>query len=93
MGPVVHDPATDFCHTCGMADQRRYTLHEIADFRGEFHAIADKLATVELQLDQLAQKIPTRKEHARDALGIILVTALLTTLVVLCFSGYWHFRL
>jgi hypothetical protein len=73
-----------------MADHRTYTLHEIGDFRGKFHAIADELETVKLQLDQLAQKIPTRREHARDALGIIFATAVLTTLAVLWFTGYWH---
>ena len=78
---------------CGMADQRMYTLHEIADFRGEFHAIADKLETVKLQLDQLAQKIPTRRERARNALRIIFCTAVLTTLAILCFAEYWHWYL
>ena len=77
----------------GMAEQRTYTLHEIADFRGELHALAVKLETVELQLDQLAQKLLIRREHARDALGISLVTAMLATLLVLWFTGYWHVNL
>jgi hypothetical protein len=77
----------------GMAEQRTYTLHEIADFLGELHAIAVKLETVELQLDQLNQKISTRKEHARDALGISLMTAMLATLAILWFTGYWHLSL
>lgn len=76
-----------------MADQRKYALHEIADFRGEFQAIAHKLETVELQLDKLAQKIAARRGHARDTLGITFATAVLTTLAVLWFTGHWHFGL
>jgi hypothetical protein len=91
--PVFMIRQPTFAIPGGMADQRTYTLHEIADFRGEFHAIADKLETVKLQLDQLAQKIPTRRDHARGALGIIFCTAVLTTLAVLWFTGYWHFCL
>jgi len=54
----------------------------------KFRSIADKVETVKVQLDQLTQKIPTRKEHARDALGIIFCTVVLTTLAVLWFTGY-----
>jgi hypothetical protein len=38
-------------------------------------------------------RIPTRKEHARNTLGIIFATAMLTTLAVLWFTGYWRYCL
>ena len=41
---------------------------------------------------QLA-RIPTRKEQARNALGIIFATAMLRTLAVLWFTGYWRYCL
>ena len=41
---------------------------------------------------QLA-RIPTRKEQARNTLGIIFATAMLTTLAVLWFTGYWRYCL
>jgi len=63
-----------------------FTLHEIADARGELTAIANELEFVNAQLARL----PTRKEDARNTLGIIFATAMLTTLAVLCFIGYWH---
>ena len=53
-------------------------------------------ATIESDLQflmaQLA-RIPTRKEQARNTLGIILATATLTTLAVLWFTGYWRYCL
>ena len=53
-------------------------------------------ATIESDLQflmaQLA-RIPTRKEQARNALGIIFATAMLTTLAVLWFTGYWRYCL
>jgi hypothetical protein len=38
-------------------------------------------------------RIPTRKEQARNTLGIIFATAMLTTLAVLWFTGYWRYCL
>ena len=38
-------------------------------------------------------RIPTRKEQARNALGIIFATAMLTTLAVLWFTGFWRYCL
>jgi hypothetical protein len=43
-------------------------------------------------MSQLA-RIPTRREQARSALAIILTTAMLTTLAVLWFTGYWRYCL
>jgi hypothetical protein len=43
-------------------------------------------------MGQLA-RIPTRKEQARNTLGIIFATAMLTTLAVLWFTGYWRYCL
>jgi hypothetical protein len=53
-------------------------------------------ATIESDLQFLmAQfaRIPTRKEQARNALGINFATAMLTTLAVLWFTGYWRYCL
>ena len=41
-----------------MADQRTYTLHEVADFRGEFHEIAGKLETVKLPSTAMWSRSP-----------------------------------
>jgi hypothetical protein len=38
-------------------------------------------------------RIPTRKEQARNSLGIIFATAMLTTLAVLWFTGFWRYCL
>jgi cytochrome b len=43
-------------------------------------------------LCQLA-RVPTRKEQARNALGIIFATAMLTTVAVLLFTGFWRYCL
>jgi len=63
-----------------------FTLHEIADARGELTAIANELEFVNAQLARL----PTRKEEVRNTLCIIFATAILTTLAVLGFTAYWH---
>jgi hypothetical protein len=47
---------------------------------------------LELLAGQLA-RIPTRKEQARNTLGIIFATAILTTLGVLWFTGYSRYCL
>ena len=53
----------------------------------DFAAIESDLQFV---MGQLA-RIPTRKEQARNTLGIIFATATLTTLAVLWFTGYWRY--
>jgi hypothetical protein len=57
--------------------------------RTDFAAIESDLQFV---MGQIAQ-IPTRKEQARNTLGIIFATAMLTTLAVLLFTGYWRYCL
>jgi hypothetical protein len=49
-------------------------------------------SNLEIVMAQLA-RIPTRKEQARNTLGIIFATATLTTLAVLWFTGYWRYCL
>jgi hypothetical protein len=38
-------------------------------------------------------RLPTRKEQARNTLGVIFATAMLTTLSVLWFTGFWRYCL
>jgi hypothetical protein len=57
--------------------------------RTDFAAIESDLQFV---MGQIAQ-IPTRKEQARNTLGIIFATAMLTTLAILLFTGYWRYCL
>ena len=51
-----------------MAEERTLTLHEIADARGELHALAAEVETVKLQLAQLANKLPSRAYLSRTLL-------------------------
>jgi hypothetical protein len=69
-----------------MADERTFTLDEVAGARGELHAIAHEREFVKAQLACL----PTRKKEARNTLGIIFATAILTMLAVLWLTGHWH---
>ena len=69
-----------------MLDEHALTLRQIDQARGDLYAISDDLEFVKFQLSRL----PTRKEQARNALGIIFATVLLTMLAVLWFTGYWH---
>ena len=72
-----------------MHDERALTLRQIDQARGDLYAISDDLEFIKLQLAQL----PTRREQARNALAIILTTAMLTTLAILWFTGYWRYCL
>ena len=63
------------------------TLRQADQARTDFALIEEHL---ELLAGQLA-RIPTRKEQARNTLGIIFATATLTTLAVLWFTGYWRY--
>ena len=72
-----------------MHDERALTLRQIDQARGDLYAISDDLAFIQLQLSRL----PTRKEQARNTLGIIFATAMLTTLAILWFTGYWRYCL
>jgi hypothetical protein len=35
-------------------------------------------------------RLPTRKDQARNMLGVIFATAMLTTLAILFFTDYWR---
>ena len=72
-----------------MSDERSLTLHQIDQARGDLYAISDDLDLVKVQLARL----PTRRELAQTALGVIFATAMLTTLAILWFTGYWRYCL
>jgi hypothetical protein len=72
-----------------MAHEYNLTLRQADQARADFAAIEGDLQFI---MGQLA-RIPTRKEQAGDALAIILTTAMLTTLAVLWFTGYWRYCL
>ena len=72
-----------------MTDQHQFTLRQIDQTRTDFAMIESDL---QFLMGQLA-RIPTRKEQARNTLGIIFATAMLTTLAVLWFTGYWRYCL
>jgi hypothetical protein len=72
-----------------MGEQYPLTLRQLDQARSDFAAIESDLQSV---MDRLA-RIPTRKEQARNTLGIIFATAMLTTLAVLWFTGYWRYCL
>jgi len=72
-----------------MPNENILTLHQADQARTDFALIEEHL---EFLAGQLA-RIPTRKEQARNTLGIILATATLTTLAVLWFTGYWRYCL
>ena len=72
-----------------MSGEYNLTLRQADQARADFAAIEDDLKFI---MDQLA-RIPTRREQARNALAIILTTAMLTTLAVLWFTGYWRYCL
>jgi len=61
-----------------MQDEHALTLRQIDQARGDLYAIADDLEFLKAQTDRL----PTRKDLARAALGIIFCTAVVTTLFV-----------
>jgi hypothetical protein len=72
-----------------MPDENILTLRRADQARTDFALVESNL---ELIMAQLA-RIPTRKEHARNTLGIIVATAMLTTLAVLWSTGYWRYCL
>ena len=72
-----------------MPDRNILTLRQADQARTDFALIEEHL---ELLAGQLA-RIPTRKEQARNTLGIIFATATLTTLAVLWFTGNWRYCL
>ena len=72
-----------------MTNQRHFTLGQADQACIEFALIEGQL---EFIVGQLA-RIPTRKQQARNTLGIIFATATLTTLAVLWFTGYCRYCL
>jgi hypothetical protein len=83
-----NDCATVLCTTC-ICRKYPLTLRLADQTRSDFAAIESDLQFIMAQL----ARIPTRKEQARNALGIIFATAMLTTLAVLWFTGYWRYCL
>jgi hypothetical protein len=69
-----------------MTDERPLTLRQAC---ADFAEIADDLDFITAQL----AGIPTRNDLARMALGIVFLTAALTTLAVPWFTGYWRYCL
>jgi hypothetical protein len=72
-----------------MPDPHILALHQADQARTDFALVESNL---EIVMAQLA-RIPTRKEQARNTLGIIFATAMLTTLAILWFTGYWRYCL
>jgi hypothetical protein len=69
-----------------MSEECYLALRQTDQARADFASIEDDL---QLLMTQLA-RLPTRKEQATTTLAIILTTALLTTLSILWFTGYWR---
>jgi hypothetical protein len=72
-----------------MSERYPLALRQADQARTDFATIESDLQFLMAQL----ARIPTRKEQARNTLGIILATATLTTLAVLWFTGYWRYCL
>ena len=72
-----------------MSERYPLTLRQADEARADFAVIDSDLQFIIAQL----ARIPTRKEQARNTLGIIFATATLTTLAVLWFTGYWRYCL
>jgi hypothetical protein len=72
-----------------MSERYPLALRQADQARTDFATIESDL---QFLIAQLA-RIPTRKEQARNTLGIIFATATLTTLAVLWFTGYWRYCL
>jgi hypothetical protein len=72
-----------------MSERYPLTLRQADEARADFAVIDSDLQFIIAQL----ARIPTRKEQARNTLGIIFATAMLTTLAVLWFTGYWRYCL
>ena len=72
-----------------MSERYPLAFHQADQARTDFATIESDLQFLMAQL----ARIPTRKEQARNTLGIIFATATLTTLAVLWFTGYWRYCL
>ncbi len=78
-----------FSHNVRTSEIYPLALRQADQARTDFATIESDL---QFLMGQLA-RIPTRKEQARNTLGIIFATAMLTTLAVLWFTGYWRYCL
>ena len=56
-----------------MADDYPLTLRQIDGARGDLYAVADEIETVKMML----ARVPTRRDLAQAALGIIVASAAL----------------
>jgi hypothetical protein len=72
-----------------MSEQYPLKLRPADQARSDFAAIDGDLQFIMAQL----ARIPTRKEQARNTLGIIFATATLTTRAVLWVTGAWRYCL
>lgn len=72
-----------------MPDVHILSLRQANQARTDFAAVESDLEFIMAQL----ARIPTRKEQAHNTLGIIFATAMLTTLAVLWFTGFWRYCL
>jgi hypothetical protein len=61
-----------------MTDQRQFTLRQVDESRTDFAALESNLEFIAGQLARL----PTRRDLAKTALGIIFCSAIVTTLFV-----------
>ena len=66
-----------------MADENTLTLRQVDQVRSDFAAIEGDLQFV---MGQLA-RLPTRRDLAKAALGIIISTA---AVVILWAEAFWH---
>ena len=72
-----------------VSEKNLLTLRLADQVLSDFAAIDCDLQFIMAQL----ARIPTRKGQARNALGIIFATAMLTTVAVLLFTGFWRYCL
>jgi hypothetical protein len=66
-----------------MSNQRQFTLRQVGQTRTDFAAIENDL---QFLMGQLA-RLPTRRDLAKAALGIIITTA---ALVILWAEAFWR---
>jgi hypothetical protein len=66
-----------------MSNQRQFTLRQVGQTRTDFAAIENDL---QFLISQLA-RLPTRRDLAKAALGIIITTA---ALVILWAEAFWR---
>src|ERR1700730_2356857 len=85
----VNYRVTAFSHNVRMSERYPLALRQADQARTDFATIESDL---QFLMGQLA-RVPTRKEQARNALGIIFATAMLTTVAVLLFIGFWRYCL